>query len=370
MSKRAGYGTFTPPNKLKPIVRKGSVFDRLHKGSTAARLNITTTQASHSRETSDGDVVRRLGRRFDDCWGVIGAGAQDHRPSDLDTEPGSRKVVELVADARPKTSTYLARSAISSRLMRKHRNSVDKIDLDDIEEERPKAQKNRPLVLSYSQRLTKKTAFSKVVHFDSPDHSTVMSAPLTPVYERSKKSVALETPPVTVRLMRRTLNPGDQRPHFRVNLKTRSLSVLERSERGQEKVTAMRELLATTYTTEVEEPPDLLDLNFMDRGRYWEHSKYSRLAEKAEEITQAVLKECTFKPKVSLLSRMPTPTKAQSSKPLSYTVQHRNKMSSKTAPASPKTSRREKDLSLQKAGQLPQRETKISLTITTKRSCV
>jgi hypothetical protein len=368
MAKRAGFSPLTPPNKLKPGVMKGSVFDRLHKGATAKRLSITTTQASHSRGTSDGDVVQRLDRRFDDCWGlgVIVAGTQAPHHSDLHKEPDCRKAVELVADARPKASTSLARCATSSRLIGKHLNPVNRIDLDNIEEERPKAQKNRPLVLSYSERFTKKTAFSQVASLKSLDHSNAMSAPLTPIFERSKKSKGIETSSATDLLIRRTLSPEDQRPHFRVNLRTHSLTV--QSECDQERAKAMRERLATTYTTEVEEPPDLLDLNFMDRGRYWEPSKSSKLAPKAKLIAQAVLKECAFRPKVSLLSPMSTPKKAQPSKSLSYTVQHSKQMISKTAATLATTSKRpslnEKELGLYKAGLHHKRRTKQLLTVT------
>mmetsp|Transcript_34105 Transcript_34105/g.59480 ORF Transcript_34105/g.59480 Transcript_34105/m.59480 type:complete len:387 (-) Transcript_34105:535-1695(-) len=61
----------------------------------------------------------------------------------------------------------------------------------------------------------------------------------------------------------------------------------------------IRSLLAQSYNFDPIEPPDPLEMNFMDRGKYWTEQRLKKLQEKAEVAKGTELMGCTFSPKIS-----------------------------------------------------------------------
>jgi hypothetical protein len=61
----------------------------------------------------------------------------------------------------------------------------------------------------------------------------------------------------------------------------------------------IRELLAKSYNFDPIEPPDPLEMEFMERGRFWVEQKSKKLQVKTENAKKVELEDCTFAPKIS-----------------------------------------------------------------------
>jgi hypothetical protein len=305
MAKRRDYHFETQPRRLKKPKSslELSVFDRLFLGKKANKQDTPPTATAHTRSKSAGKVVHRL--------------------------------------------------------MMKHKQSLAKLDKERLatEQELLKELQDRPTICPLSAQIAEKAVLRELhedVHgepMEAKERTKV--APFTPVIERTSLApVVLQAASVTARLMRSTFHLEEVKPFCTVNLRTRSCSALSsynielvakgpktpnycsQTSRGDrdkvEGLRILRDLLATTYKIEVEEPPDLLDLNFFDRGRQWEETKRKKLAEKVEARTEQVLKECTFKPEIS---NVPTRTISRSShltKSMKYSTLHSKQSSAKS----------------------------------------
>mmetsp|Transcript_32877 Transcript_32877/g.57441 ORF Transcript_32877/g.57441 Transcript_32877/m.57441 type:complete len:365 (+) Transcript_32877:880-1974(+) len=314
MAKRLDYHFETQPRRIcRPKSSlELSVFDRLYKKQDSP----PTTQPSHTRAKSAGKVVQRL--------------------------------------------------------MTKHMHSLAKIEKEReaMELELLKELRDRPLISPRSDYIAEKAVQRELNELVNGKTQAEIEAkpkvirPLTPVIERdSLEHVVLQAASVTARLMRSTFNAEDFKPHCRVNLLTRSSSALGNYSSDEDKgkvegLKILRDLLSTTYKVDVEEPPDLLELNFFERGRYWEEAKRKRLATKLEAKSEKERKECTFKPEISeipsrTLSRNSIPTL----KSVKYSTLHSRQQSSlkqSDVPTSVKASNKEniniKELSSQLLG--------------------
>jgi hypothetical protein len=245
--------------------------------------------------------------------------------------------------------------------MLKHKQSLAKLGKERLamEQRLLKALQDRPTICPHSEQIAEKAGQKKqheIVNGKPMEGKEAQErtkvAPFTPVIERtSLQPDVLQAASVTTRLMRTTFHLEEVKTFCRVNLRTRSSSAVcsynielattgcktpkycsQTAQGDRDKVEGLRilrDLLATTYKAEVEEPPDLLDLNFI-RGRQWEEAKRKKLAGKVEERTEQEFKECTFQPDISDAPTRTILRPSQLTKSMKYSTLHSKQDSAKS----------------------------------------
>jgi hypothetical protein len=205
-------------------------------------------------------------------------------------------------------------------LLVKHSRSRDQLELQRIkqEEEQLKEVKNSPGINKESKALADKALERNLEahaqeellasrHLKSKSMSVnfeVVKDP-TPVSSEHFRAARLASDLIHTFTTRSPSMVST--PSCRVNISTRRSSNLElpKNEAALEMydkvadIRSIRQLLAKTFNFDPVEPPDPLDMDFMDRGRYWIDKKHQKLSEKVSVVKDRELEGCTFQPKIS-----------------------------------------------------------------------
>jgi hypothetical protein len=206
------------------------------------------------------------------------------------------------------------------QLLAKHLKSKDKLEQQRLrlEEERLKQLKSRPEIRRESRVIAEKAFQRKLkeqaeAEYTASRHRRVNSLTfsletvkdLRPV-SPEQFSAARNTSDLLHTFVNRSL---DMEPVYtcKVNVSTGEGSSLKlpRNAAASEMYSRVadlrniRQLLAQSYNFEPIEPPDPLEMEFMDRGRQWVRQKAHRLMERVGAVKASELDGCTFKPKIS-----------------------------------------------------------------------
>lgn len=260
-------------------------------------------KARHNLLRGDGSVFTRL---YED--------AAKQRYSPQSTAP-------FVKASHMRRSSTEQMSHINS-LMAKHWKAVDKVDKErmKLEEEQMRELKDRPAISLISEELAEKRLHKNIeehakAELTAARHRKTQSEALTFEVVRDPRPVSLglfEAARVSQQLVHTFVARKPDMastPTCKVNVATGQGSPLRLppNDARQElygKVADLRnirQLLAKSYNFDPIEPPDPLEMDFMERGKYWLEKKHSKLKEKADKIKSQELNQCTFKPDISRL---------------------------------------------------------------------
>lgn len=288
-----------------------------------------------------------------DCLQVVAAKArakQKMKASTLDYDPelspkdsrpqvksdGSvfTRLYEIAAKSRksPDSSTTSMNKPIASRssndqlshvrtMMAKHWKTVEKIDKErmKLEEEQMKEIREKPEICPESKTIAEKKLTKNI-----EDHSKAELLALR--HQKAKSEVQIEVikdsrPISPDQLLAARVNHNlvhtfvtrspnmATTPSCKVNIAagTGSLLELPLSEARKDlygkvaDLRNMRQHLVSSSNFDTAEPLDPLDMDFMERGKYWLEKKHSKLKEQTDYAKERALDGCTFKPNISRL---------------------------------------------------------------------
>jgi hypothetical protein len=205
-------------------------------------------------------------------------------------------------------------------LMAKQGKSQEKIEQERLrlEEEQLKEVKERPYINQESRVLADKTRETQLEAYAKAElaasrHKKSKSDMIKLEVVKDRRLVtpdqiaAVKVTSEMVHLYTSRSRETAGTPTCKVNIITGEGSGLKlpRNEAREEingrvsELRSIRELLAKSHNFDPIEPPDPLEMEFMDRGRYWVEQKSKNLQKKTENAIKLELEDCTFTPKIS-----------------------------------------------------------------------